>query len=480
MRAAVSANSWSRDRTGCPRISWAWRFATSSPFALSWSTTRTPPGICFSTASRSARLRSSSAVRRRTRRSRSRESRSRSCSRCFRSPMSRTAQRRPPSSDTAGAATTSTQRAASLRRFRRSSHASSTPRRCRPSSALRNARRSSDATYAASGLPTRNGCRTPMSASNGRLASRMTPCAPPAVLRTPRPRPEPCRRAARAVRRSAPPWPSEFLSAVRRRVVHHQDRAPDGPREVAERRAGHGAPDRATAPVGRVDDDLAVLRLAREGRAQQRHDRRERQSGVEVEQMLADDFVGPESPELGRVVVPGVDAELGVDRDHTALEAPEDRLEEGVQAVVLVRPQPELVVDRLELLVRRLELLVHRLELLVRRLELLVRRLELLVRRLQLLVRRLQLLDRRLKLLLRGLELLVRLLYRVLQGPEACDVDEAHRHADGRAVASVQRRQLNVEVAGLAADRPLDVPDGARVRLLLEGVEVRAQIQWAV
>src|SRR5207253_1289558 len=176
-----------------------------------------------------------------------------------------------------------------------------------------------------------------------------------------------------------------------------------GPEPEQARRSGVRGHDPASRVAGeRVPDRLAQLLR--------------RQADVEVEEVLADDLLASQAPEVVRRAVPRLDAQLVVEDDDTCVEPPEYRLQECVDLVELVRPLVQFVVDRLELFVRRLELLVHRLELFVRRLELFVRRLELLVRRLQLLVGRLQLLHSRLELLVRRLDLALRLVKRL---PEA-------------------------------------------------------------
>ena len=161
-------------------------------------------------------------------------------------------------------------------------------------------------------------------------------------------------------------------------------------------------------------------------------------------------------------------------------QAAEDRLEERVDLVELVRAFVQLVVHRLELFVGGLELLVHRLELLVRRLDLLVRRLELLVRRLKLLVRRLELLRRGLQFLVGGLERLLRPLDRVAQRPEPGHVVERDAGADRRPVHSDEGGHLHVEPVQLAADRPLDLADDHRVVLRLHGLDLRPQLDRPV
>src|SRR5262249_37044488 len=168
------------------------------------------------------------------------------------------------------------------------------------------------------------------------------------------------------------------------RVLHEQYRAAD--LAVGRERGGpHAAHDRLPTPVDGLELDLPVHRTTGEDVPDRLPQLGDRQPDVQVQEVLALDLVGSQSPEILGPLVPDAHQQLPVHDHDPRPEARQDRLEIAVDVAELLAALPELLVDRVHLLVRRLELLVHGLELLVGGLQLLVGGLELLDRRLQLL-----------------------------------------------------------------------------------------------
>jgi hypothetical protein len=190
-----------------------------------------------------------------------------------------------------------------------------------------------------------------------------------------------------------------------------------------------------------------------EGLVRRRADLGERQSDVEVEQVLAVRLVLAQAPEFLGTAVPQGDPHLDVDHDHPGPQRGEDRFEEVVHLVEFESAVPQRLVHGLQLVVGGVRFLVDGLPFLHGGLEHPVGRLQFLVGRLELLVSRLQLAVGVLEL---GIQPL---------GP--ADVVEYHRDADQAAVLPQQRVEVHHQPDDLAGTE-VQAAEGLRLRLRVE------------
>src|SRR5207247_3075715 len=91
------------------------------------------------------------------------------------------------------------------------------------------------------------------------------------------------------------------------------------------------------APVARVAAQ-PVRAVSGQALAQRRLQLLDGQADLEIHEGLPPYLVGAQAPEVLGLAVPDLDGEVRVEDDEPRLHAGDDRLEEGVGAVQLVRP----------------------------------------------------------------------------------------------------------------------------------------------
>jgi hypothetical protein len=114
--------------------------------------------------------------------------------------------------------------------------------------------------------------------------------------------------------------------------LHHHDHA-RCVTVAAEPREVDRAPDGPAAAIDRFDEERLTVAVSPQHLPDRGPEVLDGEADVEVEEVLSDDLVRGQPPELPRSCVPGLDPQLAVDDDDRGLEAREDRLEIEIRRV---------------------------------------------------------------------------------------------------------------------------------------------------